>query len=64
MMDNLLGVDMSSQANTDGMHRLTVDAVLAFLTANIPDSGHESYLVPSDADEGDEASPQDIYGEA
>ncbi|MER0100992.1 TetR/AcrR family transcriptional regulator [Corynebacterium sp. KPL2734] len=64
MMDNLLGVDMSSQANIDGLHRLTVDTVLAFLTANIPDSGHESYLVPSDADEGDEASPQDIYGEA
>ncbi|MBK4166502.1 TetR family transcriptional regulator [Corynebacterium macginleyi] len=64
MMDNLLGVDMSSQSNTTGMHRLTVDTVLAFLTANIPDSGHESYLVSSDADEDDEASPQDIYGEA
>ena len=39
--------------------------MLAFLTANIPDSGYESYLTSSsfDTKEGDEASPQDIYSE-
>ncbi len=46
---------------TIGMHRMTVDAVLAFLTTNIPDSGHSSYLTTSAADEDNDASPQDIY---
>lgn len=65
MVENMLGVNFNTQENIDGMHRLTVDAVLAFLTANIPDSGHESYLTSSsfDTKEGDEASPQDIYSE-
>ena len=65
MVENMLGVNFNTQENIDGMHRLTVDAVLAFLTANIPDSGHESYLTSSsfDTKEGDEASPQDIYNE-
>ena len=61
MMQNLLDIDMRSPENTDGMHRMVVDAVLAFLTANIPDSGHGSYLTTSAADEDNDASPQDIY---
>lgn len=61
MMQNLLDIDMRSPENTDGMHRMTVDAVLAFLTTNIPDSGHSSYLTTSAADEDNDASPQDIY---
>lgn len=65
MVENMLGVNFNTQENIDGMHRLAVDAVLAFLTANIPASGHESYLTSSsfDTKEGDEASPQDIYSE-
>ena len=55
---NLFGVDMASEENTAGMHRFVVDTVLAFLTSNIPDSGHRSYLTPSHA--GDE--PQSALG--
>lgn len=63
MIENLLGVDMLNDANTTGIHRLIVDTVLAFLTANIPDSGHKSYLTSDrfNTEEGDAASPQDIY---
>lgn len=41
---NIHGTDMNSQANIEGVQRMTVDAVLAFLTANISDAGHDSYL--------------------
>ena len=61
MMNNLLDIDMQSPTNTEGMHRMAVDAVLAFLTANIPDSGHQSYLTQTEAEVGTEATPQDIY---
>ncbi len=44
MSINLFGVDMASEENTAGLHRFVVDAVLAFLTSNIPDTGHRSYL--------------------
>lgn len=60
MMDNLLGIDMTNEVNTEGMHRLVVDTVLAFLTSNIPDSGQESYLVAHSTDDESEA-PSDIY---
>lgn len=61
MIDNLLGIDMQSEANTAGLHRMVVDAVLAFLTANIPDSGEASYLTAREAvDTADNNS--DIYG--
>lgn len=43
---NLLGIDFDSEENLAGMHRLTVDTVLAFLTSNIPDTGQSSYLSP------------------
>ncbi|MCT1452700.1 MULTISPECIES: TetR/AcrR family transcriptional regulator [unclassified Corynebacterium] len=37
-------INLLSPANTEGMRRLTIDAVLTFLTSNIPNSGYESYL--------------------
>ena len=55
---NLFGVDMTSEENTAGIHRFVVDTVLAFLTSNIPDSGHRSYLIPNQT--GDE--PQSALG--
>lgn len=42
-------VDFANRRNVDGMRRLIIDTVLAFLTSNIPHSGYESYLV-SDAE--------------
>lgn len=38
-------VNFADQRNTDGMRRMVIDAVLAFLTSNIPHSGYDSYLV-------------------
>ncbi|MDK8795882.1 TetR/AcrR family transcriptional regulator [Corynebacterium sp. MSK041] len=43
-MDEFSSINLLSPANTEGMRRLTIDAVLTFLTSNIPDSGYESYL--------------------
>lgn len=37
-------LNILNQANTEGMRRLTIDAVLTFLTSNIPSSGYASYL--------------------
>lgn len=60
MMINLLGLDMTNETNTEGMRRMVIDAVLAFLTANIPDSGQESYLTAKV--EYDESEvPSDVY---
>ncbi|WP_018582145.1 TetR/AcrR family transcriptional regulator [Corynebacterium pilosum] len=41
---NLFQIDPTSRENTEGMRRFVIDAVLAFLTSNIPDSGYDSYL--------------------
>src|SRR5690606_10430194 len=41
---SLFNVDLYAKENVAGLHRLVVDMVLAFLTSNIPDSGHQSYL--------------------
>lgn len=62
---NLYGTDMSSPANVEGTHRMTVDAVLAFLTANISDAGRDSYL---NSEQGGprhktEAAAPAVYGE-
>lgn len=57
---NLFNVDLSSPENARGMHRLIVDMVLAFLTSNIPDSGHQSYL-EEDISETKADSPSSIY---
>lgn len=40
-------IDFANHRNVEGMRRLVIDAVLAFLTSNIPHSGYESYLVGS-----------------
>ena len=60
LMVNLVDVDPTSEENTAGIHRLTVDTVLSFLTANIPDSGHRSYLEADRIDE-DSRSGLGIY---
>lgn len=41
-------VDFADPRNVDGMQRMVVDTVLAFLTSNIAPSGHDSYLVSND----------------
>lgn len=58
----LFKLDMRDEDNTDGMHRMLVDTVLAFLTSNIPDSGKASYLAAQLTDEGTD-SPNPIYDE-
>ncbi|MDY5785571.1 TetR/AcrR family transcriptional regulator [Corynebacterium sp.] len=45
----LTRVDLSTQRNTEGMRRMTIDTVLAFLTSNIPPSGYGSYVEPTAA---------------
>lgn len=57
---NLFSVDLSSPDNVRGLHRLIVDMVLAFLTSNIPDSGHQSYL-EEDMSESKTDSSASIY---
>lgn len=49
---NILGLDLSTADNHEGIHRLMVDTVLSFLTSNIPPTEDESYLSqPVDPDE-------------
>lgn len=56
MAQNLMNVDLFNHDNTEGMRRMVVDCVMAFLTANIPDIGFESYLTPErDPEESDSA---------
>ena len=57
---NLFSVDLTSTDNVRGLHRLVVDMVLAFLTANIPDSGHQSYL-EEESSESESDSTSSIY---
>ena len=62
---HLSRVDLESRRNVDGMRRMVIDTVLAFLTSNISYSGYESYLEPSPAP-AEAAEPDelfDIYGE-
>lgn len=40
-------VDFRDRRNVDGMRRMVIDTVLAFLTSNIAYSGYESYLRPA-----------------
>lgn len=44
-------VRVNDPRNTEGLRRLVIDAVLAFLTSNIPHSGYDSYLVSEPAEE-------------
>lgn len=48
-------VDTLSAANTAGVRRLVVDAVLSFLTSNIADSEHESYLATTSDEDRDDS---------
>ncbi|WLF42284.1 TetR/AcrR family transcriptional regulator [Corynebacterium diphtheriae] len=41
---NLYGIDMMNGDNTDGMRRMAVDTVLAFLTSNLKSADEDSYL--------------------
>lgn len=60
---NLFDIDMANPANTAGLHRMVVDAVLAFLTANIPDSGNSSYLSEDTGEVGADGSSA-VYDES
>ncbi|WP_245945758.1 TetR/AcrR family transcriptional regulator [Corynebacterium senegalense] len=51
---NLTQVDLRSQRNVEGMRRMAIDTVLAFLTSNIPPSGYGSYLEAEAAPEQEE----------
>lgn len=68
LMLNLFDIDMHSPTNTEGMHRLIVDTVLAFLTSHIPASGQSSYLSNRAAFPGEcnEESPDvtAVYGDS
>lgn len=57
-------INLLSPSNTEGMRRLTIDAVLTFLTSNIPSSGYESYLTytaPEVAEPASEESDEVDY---
>ncbi|WP_018296384.1 TetR/AcrR family transcriptional regulator [Corynebacterium lubricantis] len=58
---NLFDIDLLSRENTEGMRRFIIDAVLAFLTSNIPDSGHSSYLTQKSPVPNDEGNGE-LYG--
>ncbi len=57
-MDYLYELDLGSDVNTEGMKRMVVDTVLAFLTSNLPHSGPSSYLTVGD----NRAEPQKLDG--
>lgn len=48
-MDHLFDVDMNSEANTEGLRRLVVDTVLAFLTSTLSNPNSDSYLTTRDS---------------
>lgn len=58
-MDHIFDVDLKSEANTEGMRRLVVDTVLAFLTSNLPNSEASSYL--STRDSSATPKPDEVY---
>ena len=62
-LEELGSVNLLSPTNTEGMRRLTIDAVLTFLTSNIPSSGYESYLVPSTSAPVEETPTEDDHTE-
>lgn len=57
---NIFSVNLYSPENQEAARQLVVDTVLAFLTANIPDCGQGSYLIP-DADDSTTGRIDDIY---
>lgn len=61
VMINLFDLDPASAENTEGVRRLMIDAVISFLTANIRDTGHDSYLVADMVGDGEPQSALGIY---
>lgn len=59
----LFGVDLHDEQNTEGLHHLLVDTVLAFLTSNIPSSGQSSYLTRQATSEDSAEPADDLYSE-
>lgn len=64
MTQNLFSIDVDAPENVAGTHRLMVDTVLAFLTANIPDSGQSSYLISSDEAPEDDSGVYEVNASA
>ncbi|MGP6172555.1 TetR/AcrR family transcriptional regulator [Corynebacterium sp. A21] len=61
--DQSFGVDLHTEENQAGLHRLVVDSVLAFLTSNIPHNGRDSYLTVQATVEDTPISSQGIYAD-
>lgn len=60
-MRGLLGLDLSTQRNTEGLRRMAIDTVLAFLTSNLPSSGYGSYVEPTAAPDATENPAEEVY---
>ncbi|MEZ2122839.1 MULTISPECIES: TetR/AcrR family transcriptional regulator [unclassified Corynebacterium] len=62
---NLYDVDLADDTNTAGLERLAVDAVLSFLTSNMPGTGTMSYLAVGGREYSDDhdSGNVNIYGE-
>ncbi|MBC3185053.1 TetR family transcriptional regulator [Corynebacterium sp. zg-331] len=58
---NIFGIDPTDEDNTEGVRRMTIDTVLAFLTSNVPHSGHNSYLSTAQSVHEEPESAQAIY---
>ncbi|MDR7330053.1 TetR/AcrR family transcriptional regulator [Corynebacterium guangdongense] len=56
---NLFNIHLDSEENVEGVHRMMIDSVLAFLTSNIPNTGQASYLVADNVSLGREDSSAD-----
>ncbi len=54
-------VDLRTQRNIEGLRRMAIDTVLAFLTSNIPGSGYGSYVEPDAVPVEAPASSGEIY---
>ena len=58
-------LDLDEPRNVEGMRRMVIDTVLAFLTSNIAPSGYESYLeatpLPDSEGTGTSDDLYDIY---
>lgn len=52
-------LNMEETRNIEGMRRMVIDTVLAFLTSNISHSGYDSYLVPKAPSPSEETSVAD-----
>lgn len=59
-LHSLYEMDLDSPANIEGMKRIVVDTVLAFLTSNIQNTGNSSYLVVGAKTDEPEAE-DDVY---